>query len=80
MITNEAQLQQVVEQIGRMYDALTALQAEVLPQSRQQFALMAEVPVEELRRLQQEIMDYIHRTLDAPDDSRLASVPVTNAA
>jgi len=31
MITNGDQLQQAVEQLGRMYRALAALRAEVLP-------------------------------------------------
>jgi hypothetical protein len=46
MITDEKQLQQAIEQMGRMYRALVTIQAEVLPQSRQHFALMADGPLE----------------------------------
>ena len=67
MITNEAQFQQAATQMGRMYRALAALHSDVLPQSRQQFALMAEGPLEEMRRLEQEISAYVSHTLDAPD-------------
>jgi hypothetical protein len=63
MIDNESQLEQAVEQMGRMYRALAALNAEVLPKSRQRFAVMAEGPLEEIRRLDEEISQYISQTL-----------------
>jgi hypothetical protein len=52
MITNDEQLDQAVECLGRMYRAMAALRAEVLPVNARQFALMAEGPVDEIRRLQ----------------------------
>jgi hypothetical protein len=67
MITDERELEQAVDQVGRMYRALAALHAEILPQSRQQFALMAEGPLEELRRLEQDISHYVNQTLAPPD-------------
>ena len=66
MITDEKQLEQAVEQMGRMCRALASLNAEVLPQSRQQFALMAEGPLEEIRRLEEEISQYVAQTLENP--------------
>jgi hypothetical protein len=61
MITNDDQLQQALEQLGRMYRAMAALQAEVLPVNARQFALMAEGPVDEIRRLQAQIDAYTGR-------------------
>ena len=59
MITNDLQLAQVLEQMGRMHRALSTLFAEVLPQNRQQFVLMAEGPLEALRHLEQEVRVYL---------------------
>jgi hypothetical protein len=61
MITNDEQLQQAVEQLGHMYRALAALRAEVLPVNARQFALMAEGPIDEIRRLQAQIAAYAGR-------------------
>jgi hypothetical protein len=80
MITDEKQLQQAIEQMGRMYRALETIQAEVLPQSRQHFALMADGPLEEIRRLEREISAYVEQTLhslecaeqDAPREASAA--------
>lgn len=66
MIVDEMQLEQAVEQMGRMCRALAALNSEVLPKSRQQFALMAEGPLEEIRRLEEEISLYVTNTLASP--------------
>ncbi len=75
MITNEAQLKQAFEQMNRMVRALTALHEEVLPKSRQQFAQMAEGPLEEIRRLEQTISAYVNHTLDAPDNAAVGMEP-----
>ena len=61
MITNDEQLNQAVERLGSMYRALAALRAEVLPVNTRQFALMAEGPVDEIRRLQAQIDAYAGR-------------------
>ncbi len=58
MITNDEQLHQAVDQLGRMYRALAALRAEVLPKNARQFALMAEGPLDEIRHLQTQIDNY----------------------
>ena len=55
MIANQQQMQQTVEQMERMCRALAVLQADVLPKSLLQFALMAEGPLEQLRALEQEL-------------------------
>ena len=58
MITNDKQLHQAVEQLRRMYRALTALRTEVQPVNAVQFAVMAEGPLDEIQRLQAEIDSY----------------------
>jgi hypothetical protein len=59
MITNDEQLNQAVDQLTKMYQALTHLRAEVLPINPSRFTLLAEGPRDEIRRLQQEIDAYM---------------------
>ncbi|MGH8071974.1 MAG: hypothetical protein ACRERE_43435 [Candidatus Entotheonellia bacterium] len=61
MITNDEQLDQAIERLGRMYRAMAALRAEVLPVNARQFALMAEGPIDEIQRLQAQIDAYAGR-------------------
>jgi hypothetical protein len=58
MITNDEQLHQAIDQLGRMYRALAALRAEVLPINARQYAVIAEGPLDEIQRLQAEIDAY----------------------
>lgn len=51
----EAVLIQTVEQLERMNEALAALRRELLPGQPKKFALLAEGPLEDMRRLQSEI-------------------------
>jgi hypothetical protein len=51
----EAILAQTVEQLERMSEALAALRKELLPGQPKKFAILAEGPLEEMRRLQVEI-------------------------
>ena len=51
----EAILTQTVEQLERMSEALVALRRELLPGQPRKFAILAEGPLEEMRRLQAEI-------------------------
>ena len=48
-------LAQTIEMLELMNDALRHLRTEVLPKNPRMFALMAEGPLEESRRLQAEI-------------------------
>ena len=52
MNTNEAILTQTVEQLERMNVALTTLHRELLPDQPKKFAILAEGPLEDIRRLQ----------------------------
>ena len=51
----EAILTQTVEQLERMNEALAALHRELLPGQPRKFAILAEGPLEDIRRLQVEI-------------------------
>ena len=48
----KAVLAQTVEQLERMNEALATLHRELLPGQPKKFALLAECPLEEMRRLQ----------------------------
>jgi hypothetical protein len=61
MISNNEELAQTLEAMGYMYRALASLRTEVLPKSPQWFALMAEGPVDEIRRLEEQINEYSGR-------------------
>ena len=55
MNKSDAILTQTVEQLERMNEALGALRRELLPGEPKKFAILAEGPLEEMRRLQSEI-------------------------
>ena len=55
MNKTEAILTQTVEQLERMNEALVALGRELLPGQPKKFAILAEGPLEDMRRLQGEI-------------------------
>ena len=55
MNKTEAILTQTVEQLERMNEALGALRRELLPGQPKKFAILAEGPLEDMRRLQGEI-------------------------
>lgn len=57
-ITSQEQLAQALEQLGRLYEALAALRREVEPINPQNFAVLAEGHLEQIRRLQHEMDDY----------------------
>ena len=61
MITTEAQLQQAIEQIEGLCRALDSLRRDILPKNPRNFAIMAEGPVDEIRKLQSDIDAYINR-------------------
>jgi hypothetical protein len=55
MTNKEAILDQTVEQLELMSKALATLRREHLPSQPKTFAILAESPLEEIRRLQAEI-------------------------
>lgn len=65
-MNKEAILDQTVEQLGRMNEALAALRRECLPGQPKKFAILAEGPLEEIRRLQAEIEQLIAEMATTP--------------
>lgn len=59
-------LDQTVEQLGLMNEALGALRGECLPSQPKKFAILAEGPLEEIRRLQAEIEQLTAEMAAAP--------------
>ncbi len=55
MNKTEAILTQTVEQLERLNEALAGLRRELLPGQPRKFAILAEGPLEEMRRLQAEL-------------------------
>ena len=76
MIDNDAQLQQALEQMARMCRALAALRSDLLSRNRQQFAMMAEGPLEQIRRLEQEVSAYLGTSLEScePSDTNAMNI------
>ena len=62
MIINEAEFQQTVEQLQRMYRALADLRQQVMPKNPHMFAVMAEGPLDQIRQFQEEIENYVAAT------------------
>lgn len=62
MIKNDEQLRATHEALGHLYRALASLRQDVLPKNARQYALFAEGPLEEIRKLQFEIDEYLGLT------------------
>ena len=61
MIQTEAQLQQALEQIENLCRAVQLLRVDVFPKNPRNFAILAEGPVDEIRKLQVAVDDYLSR-------------------
>ena len=61
MINTDAQLQQAITQIEGLCRALDSLRVDIFPRNPKNFALLAEGPVDEIRKLQEDIDAYINR-------------------
>ena len=55
MNKTETTLSQTVEQLERLNEVLATLRRELLPGQPKKFAILAESPLEDMRRLQAEI-------------------------
>jgi hypothetical protein len=66
MIENTAQLQQALEQMGRMQRILDSYRTDILPKNPRNFAVLAEGPLDEIRKLQEQISEYLSRLEQAP--------------
>jgi hypothetical protein len=61
MIENTEQLIQAIEQMGRMQRVLESYRRDILPKNAKNFAIFAEGPLDEIKKLQAEIGEYVHR-------------------
>jgi hypothetical protein len=61
MIETAEQLNQAIEQMGRMQRILESYRNEILTRNPRNFAVLVEGPLEQLRQLQQQIDEYIRR-------------------
>lgn len=61
MIETPEQVYQAIEQMGRMQRILESYRNEVLASNPRNFAVLAEGPLEQLRQLQAQLDDYVHR-------------------
>jgi hypothetical protein len=59
MIETTDQLIQAIEQMGRMQPVLESFRHDILPKNPRNFAIFAEGPLDEIRKLQAEIDEYI---------------------
>jgi hypothetical protein len=69
MIETEAQLQQALEQIENLCGAVEALRKDIFPKNPRNFAILAEGPVDEIRKLQSLIDDYLSRLEGEPAET-----------
>ena len=61
MIENNEQLEQAIEQMGRMQRILESYRSDILPVNPRNFAVFAEGPLDEIRKLQIDISAYVDR-------------------
>ncbi len=57
-IETPEQMQQTLEQLGRLYSALASLRRRVEPRNPRNFAILAEGYVDHIRRLQRQLDEY----------------------
>jgi hypothetical protein len=61
MIENVDQLRQAIEQMGRMQRVLESFHTDILPKNPRNFAVFAEGPLDEIRRLEADISKYVEQ-------------------
>jgi hypothetical protein len=66
MIENEDQLRQAIEQIQSLCHAINSLRVDIFPKNPRNFAVLAEGPLDEIRKLQANISDYVSRLEAVP--------------
>jgi hypothetical protein len=59
MITTDAGMQQNLELIGLMYGVIARHKQEIAPKNLKNYLIMAEGPIERIRRLKAEIDEYL---------------------
>jgi hypothetical protein len=78
MIENDEQMRATHEALGHLYRALASLRRDLLPASPRQYSLFAEGPLEQIRKLQSEIDQYLgleHAAAEHADALREQAAP-----
>ena len=61
MLNSPEQLNQAIDQMGRMQRILESYRNEILTKNPRNFAMLAEGPLDQIRQLQAQIDEYITR-------------------
>jgi hypothetical protein len=74
MIKSDADLEVNLESIARFYRVIARLRRDIAPLNYRNFEIMAEGPIEQIRRLRQEIDEYlgIQATSAVPEERSAA--------
>ena len=59
MIGTDTQLEQAYQALGDLYRALASYRSRILPVNPRTYALIAQGPLEEIRKIQSEIDSYL---------------------
>jgi len=59
MIENDEQLRQASEAIGDLYQALASYRSRILPVNPRNYRVIAQGPLEEIRKIQADIDNYL---------------------
>ena len=59
MIENDEQLHQTWEALGDLYRALASYRSKILPINPRNYAIIAQGPLDEIRKLQAEVDEYL---------------------
>ena len=66
MINTPEQLNQAIEQMGRMQRILESYKEAILAKNPRNFAIFASGPLEQIRQLQAQIDEYVHHLEQTP--------------
>ena len=59
MIENDEQLQQTGAALGDLYRALASYRSKILPANPRNYVIVAQGPLDEIRKLQAEVDEYL---------------------
>jgi hypothetical protein len=75
MIENDEQLQQAWEALGDLYRAVASYRSKILPVNPRNFAVIAQGRLDEIRKLQAEVDEYLGLREVAATADALCEIP-----
>jgi hypothetical protein len=75
MIENDEQLQQAWEALGDLYRAVASYRSKILPVNPRNCAVIAQGPLDEIRKLQAEVDEYLGLREVAATADALREIP-----